>query len=268
MTSASRAGGSKSSKLRGVAYVGGFHDFRIQTGGMRVFPRLENRRQSRPLPTETLKSGLPQVDSAARRRCADGHMHPHPGTVRRRQIHARRAVSLVRRRQTDPLAAFLFDEQRQTFLNRGDALGMHLSKYAKSDLLKIAKIEPGSMSPGEFSHSVRKAVEDDKVRVVLIDSLTGYLTAIPEAAAAVVRLHELTSYLASCGVATFLTVAQQGMLGQNMASPIDVSYIADTMFMMRFFEAGGHVRKAVSVLKKRTGLHETASARLASATTG
>ena len=135
---------------------------------------------------------------------------------------------------------------------------MRLSKHAKHDLLKIAKIEPGSMSPGEFSHSVRKAVEDDKVRVVLIDSLTGYLTAIPEAAAAVVRLHELTSYLASCGVATFLTVAQQGMLGQNMASPIDVSYIADTMFMMRFFEAGGHVRKAVSVLKKRTGLHETA----------
>ena len=115
------------------------------------------------------------------------------------------------------------------------------------------------MSPGEFSHSVRKAVEDDKVRVVLIDSLTGYLTAIPEASAAVVRLRkELTSYFASCGVATLLTVAQQGMLGQNMASPIDVSYIADTMFMMRFFEAGGHVRKAVSVLKKRTGLHETA----------
>jgi circadian clock protein KaiC len=113
------------------------------------------------------------------------------------------------------------------------------------------------MSPGEFSHSVRKAVEDDKVRVVLIDSLTGYLTAIPESAAAIVRLHELTSYLASCGVATFLTIAQQGMLGQNMSSPIDVSYIADTTFMMRFFEAEGRVRKALSVVKKRTGLHET-----------
>jgi circadian clock protein KaiC len=92
---------------------------------------------------------------------------------------------------------------------------------------------------------------------VLIDSLTGYLTAIPEAEAAVVRLHELTSYLASCGVATFLTVAQQGMLGHNVSSPIDVSYIADTMFLMRFFEAHGSVRKAVSVIKKRTGLHET-----------
>ena len=144
-----------------------------------------------------------------------------------------------------------------TFLNRGDALGMNLSKFVKNNMLKLSKVEPGSMSPGEFSHSVRKVVEDDKVRVVLIDSLTGYLTAIPESAAAVVRLHELTSYLASCGVATFLTVAQQGMLGQNMSSPIDVSYIADTMFMMRFFEAHGQVRKAVSVIKKRTGLHET-----------
>ena len=154
-------------------------------------------------------------------------------------------------------AAFLFDEQRMTFIERGDVLGMQLSKHLKNDTLKVAKVEPGSMSPGEFSHSVRKVVEDDKVRVVLIDSLTGYLTAIPEPDAAVIRLHELASYLASCGVATFLTVAQQGMLGQNMMSPIDVSYIADTMFMMRFFETRGEVRKALSVLKKRTGLHET-----------
>ena len=134
---------------------------------------------------------------------------------------------------------------------------MNLSKFAKSGLLKTRQGRARLDVARRVQPSVRKAVEDDKVRVVLIDSLTGYLTAIPEAAAAVVRLHELTSYLASCGVATFLTVAQQGMLGQNMVSPIDVSYIADTMFMMRFFEAGGQVRKAVSVLKKRTGMHET-----------
>jgi len=133
-----------------------------------------------------------------------------------------------------------------------------MSDHVKSGMVKVAKIEPGLMSPGEFSHSVRKVVEDDSVKVVLIDSLTGYLTAIPEAGAAVVRLHELTSYLASCGAATFLTVAQTGMMGQSMMSPIDVSYIADTIFMLRFFEAAGHVRKALSVVKKRTGNHETA----------
>ena len=245
-------------KLRGVAYVAGYHDFKIATGGMRVFPRLDNRRQSRPGRKETLKSGLSQIDALLDKGVPMGTttLILGPSGVGKSTLAAQYLSSAAGKRI--PCATFLFDEQRQTFLDRGDVLGMQLSKYAKQDLLKVAKIEPGSMSPGEFSHSVRKAVEDDDVRVVLIDSLTGYLTAIPEAEAAVVRLHELTSYLASCGVATFLTVAQQGMLGQNMASPIDVSYIADTMFMMRFFEAGGHVRKAVSVLKKRTGMHETA----------
>jgi circadian clock protein KaiC len=244
-------------KLRGVAYVGGFHDFKIQTGGIRVFPRLENRRQSRPLPKETLKTGLAALDALVDDGVPMGTctLILGPSGVGKSTLGGHYLASAARRGISS--AAFLFDEQRQTFLDRGDALGMDLSKHAQRGLVKIAKVEPGSMSPGEFSHAVRKAIEDDKVRVVLIDSLTGYLTAIPESPAAVVRLHELTSYLASSGAATFLTVAQQGMLGQNMMSPIDVSYIADTMFMMRFFEAAGRVRKALSVLKKRTGMHET-----------
>lgn len=244
-------------KLRGVAYVGGFHDLKIETGGIRVFPRLENRRHNRPLSKETLKTGLAQLDALL----SDGvpmgtcTLMLGPSGVGKSTLGSHYLASAAEKGVH--CAAFLFDEQRQTFLDRGDALGMNLSKYVKSGLIKVSKVEPGSMSPGEFSHHVRKAVEDDKVRVVLIDSLTGYLTAIPESDAAVVRLHELVSYLASCGAATFLTVAQQGMLGQNMMSPIDVSYIADTMFMMRYFEAGGSVRKALSVVKKRTGLHET-----------
>ena len=245
------------SKLRGVAYVGGYHDFKIESGGIRVFPRLENRRQNRPVSTETLKSGLPELDALLDNGVPMGTctLILGPSGVGK-STRAGQYLSAAAA-QGICSAAFLFDEQRPTFLNRGDALGMNISQYVKENAITIAKVEPGSMSPGEFSHCVRKAVENDRVKVVLIDSLTGYLTAIPEREAAVVRLHELTSYLASCGVATILTVAQQGMLGQNMASPIDVSYIADTMFMMRFFEAGGKVHKAVSVIKKRTGMHET-----------
>ena len=244
-------------KLRGVAYVGGFHDFKIQTGGIRVFPRLENRRQTRPLPKETLVTGLAPLDALLDDGVPMGTctLILGPSGVGKSTLGGHYLASAAAK--GIPCAAFLFDEQRQTFLDRGDALGMDLSTYVKNGVITVTKVEPGSMSPGEFSHFVRKAVEDDKVRLVLIDSLTGYLTAIPESEAAVVRLHELTSYLASCGAATFLTVAQQGMLGQNMMSPIDVSYIADTMFMMRVFEAGGRVRKALSVLKKRTGQHET-----------
>lgn len=245
------------SKLRGVSFVGGYHDFKIQTGGIRVFPRLENRRIHRTPPKQTLKSGLKEVDALLDNGIPMGTctLILGPSGVGKSTLAAQYLSAAAS--QGICSAAFLFDEQRVVFFNRGDALGMNISKLVKGNVIKVAKVEPGSMSPGEFSHSVRKAVEDDHVRVVLIDSLTGYLTAIPEQEAAIVRIHELTSYLANAGVATFLTVAQTGMLGQNMVSPIDVSYIADTIVMMRFFEAGGKVHKALSVLKKRTGLHET-----------
>jgi circadian clock protein KaiC len=245
------------SKLRGVAYVGGFHDFKIETGGIRVFPRLENRRQIRALPNEHLGSGLKGVDQLLGEGVPMGTttLLLGPSGVGKSTLAAQYLCAAESKGLRS--AAFLFDEQRATFLSRSDELGMNMSANVSANAIKVAKIEPGLMSPGEFSHTVRKAVEDDNVRVILIDSLTGYLTAIPEAEAAVVRLHELTSYLSTCGVATFLTVAQQGMMGQSMVSPIDVSYIADTIFMMRFFEADGKVRKALSVVKKRTGYHET-----------
>ena len=168
-------------KLRGVAYVGGFHDFKIETGGLRVFPRLENRRQQ-PLSSKRDTEERPAAARrAARQRRADGHVHAvlGPSGVGKSTLGGHYLASAAKK--GIHCAAFLFDEQRQTFLDRGDALGMNLTKYVEKRPSEAAKVEPGSMSPGEFSHHVRKAVEDDKVRVVLIDSLTGYLTAIPEA---------------------------------------------------------------------------------------
>ncbi len=245
------------SKLRGVSYVGGFHDFKIATGGLRVFPRLENRRAGGAGAGSMLSSGIPGVDALLDEGLPMGTctLILGPSGVGKSTLGAQYLCAAAS--NDIRAAAFLFDEQREIFLQRSDALGMNMSERVRAGLVKVVKIEPGTMSPGEFSHSVRRAVENDRVRVVLIDSLTGYLTAIPEPGAAVVRLHELASYLASSGAATFLTVAQTGMLGQAMMSPIDVSYIADTIFILRFFEAHGQVRKALSVVKKRTGSHET-----------
>jgi circadian clock protein KaiC len=119
------------------------------------------------------------------------------------------------------------------------------------------QIEPGALSPGEFAHRVRDRVEVDGCRIVLIDSLNGYLHAIPTGHAPLVRMHELLAYLNDRDVATVLTVAQHGMMGSQMAAPIDVSYLADCVILFRFFEAAGMVRKAISVIKKRTGTHES-----------
>jgi circadian clock protein KaiC len=121
----------------------------------------------------------------------------------------------------------------------------------------LKQIDPGDMSPGEFSYGVRTAVERDHARVILIDSLNGYLNAIPQVEAPLVRMHELLSYLNERGVVTLVVVAQHGIVGANMATPIDVSYLADTLILLRFFEAAGTVRRAVSVLKKRSGPHES-----------
>jgi len=245
------------SKLRGVSYVGGYHDFQIQTGGVRVFPRLEPNMVPAVRTSQRLRSGLPHVDALLADALPMGTctLIIGPSGVGKSTLAAQYLCAAATAKLK--AAAFLFDEQRDVFLRRSDDLGMKMTRSLKDGNVAITKIEPGTMSPGEFSHRVRKAIEDDGVKVVLVDSLTGYLTAIPESAAAVVRLHELASYLARRGVATIFTVAQQGMIGSSMISPIDISYIADTIFMLRFFEAEGEVRKALSVVKKRTGKHET-----------
>jgi circadian clock protein KaiC len=151
---------------------------------------------------------------------------------------------------------FLFDERRATFVARCDALGMHASERIASGNLMVEQVEPGVASPGEFSHMVRRCVETGGVRLVGIDTLNGYLNAIPTTNAPVTRMHELLSYLNERAVATLIILAQHGMVGPAMPVPIDLSYLADAIVLLRFFEAEGEVRKAISVVKKRTGVHE------------
>ncbi|MBW8861726.1 MAG: AAA family ATPase, partial [Acidobacteria bacterium] len=154
-------------------------------------------------------------------------------------------------------AVFLFEERPDTFLLRCDALGMQLSARVNSGAIELVQVKPGELSPGEFLHLVREAVEARGAGLVMIDSLNGYLNAIPQSDAPLVRMHELLAYLNGRGIASLVIVAQHGIVGSGMMTPIDVSYLADTVILLRFFEAAGQVRKAISVVKNRSGTHET-----------
>jgi circadian clock protein KaiC len=242
-------------KLRGVAAIEGYHDFKIHRGGVRVFPQLVPRREG-PRPTAPIRSGIEALDQLVGGGLTWGTttLLIGPAGVGKSSAAAQYVTATA---ADSPAAIFLFDERAATFVERCEALGMNINGRLASGQLTIDQIEPGELSPGEFAHRVRGRVEDDGCRVVLIDSLNGYLHAIPTAHAPLVRMHELAAYLNDRNVATLLIAAQHGMMGTHMASPIDVSYLADCVILFRFFEAGGMVRKAISVIKKRTGTHET-----------
>lgn len=241
-------------KFRGVAAVEGFHDFAIRRGGITVFPQLRVRTNSDVrVPQEPLTSGLSELDqllggglSWGSSTLIIGPAGTGKSTLASQYIYADGVRS----------AAFLFDERRASFVARSDAIGMRMTEHVAAGAVSVDQIEPGELSPGEFSYRVRDAVEGG-ARLIYIDSVNGYLNAIPQVEAPLVRLHELLSFLNEAGVITILVVAQHGIVGASMPAPIDVSYLADTVILLRFFEAYGAVRRAVSVVKKRTGAHET-----------
>ena len=243
-------------KVRGVAGTEGYHDFRIHRGGIAVFPQLvpaKTRMMSRAVVT----SGVPEMDALV-----GGGLTPGTCTLLigpagvGKSSYAAQYVSA--NADDTPCAIYLFDERRSTLLHRSATLGMDLDRHVQSGRGTVDQIEPGELSPGEFAHRICRRVDHDGCRVVMIDSLNGYLHAIPTGHAPLVRMHELIAYLNEQGVTTLLVTAQHGIMGMAMASPVDVSYLADAVVLFRFFEAAGEVRKAISVVKKRTGGHETA----------
>lgn len=244
-------------KMRGKPTIEGYHDFKIRRGGLEVFPQLVAGADVAPRPAEGVHSDLPELDQLLGGGLSWGTttLLIGPAGSGKSTLAAHYAGSGVTRENT---AIFLFDERATTFVGRCDALGMKLSDRIADGSVALQQIEPGQMSPGEFSYRVRTAVEQSGARVILIDSLNGYLNAIPQVEAPLVRMHELLSWLNEREVATLLVAAQHGIVGANMATPLDVSYLADTVLLFRFFEAAGEVRKALSVMKKRTGRHEMA----------
>ena len=242
-------------KLRGVAAVDGYHDFRIRQGGIEVYPQLVPDPGRKRVDDEPVTSGIAELDSILGGGLSWGTctLFIGPAGCGKSTMGAQYVAATAARTNA---AVFLFDERVETFVRRCDTLGMAVSERLASGSLTIQQIEPGEMSPGEFSDCVRRRV-DEGCRVVMVDSLNGYLNAIPTASVPLVRMHELIAFLNQRGVATLLIAAQHGIIGTQMVSPIDVSYLADCVIMLRYFEAAGAVRKAVSVMKKRTGAHET-----------
>ncbi len=148
-------------------------------------------------------------------------------------------------------ALFIFDESTNTLLSRCAGLGMDLGKHVNEGRITIRPVDPAELSPGEFAHAIRRAVEQQQAAVVVIDSLNGYLNAMPDERFLTIQLHELLTYLGQAGVATILTGAHQGLIGGPMVAPVDATYLADAVILLRYFEAQGEVRQAISVVKKR-----------------
>ena len=244
------------SKLRGVNAVEGFHDFVIRKGGLEVFPQIDAGRDSPARRTEGVQSGLAELDQLLGGGLTWGTttLLIGPAGSGKSTLAAQYAASGVTETNA---AVFLFDERASTFVSRCDAMGMRLSERLQDGSVTLEQVEPGEMSPGEFSHRVVTAVKEKGARVVLIDSLNGYLNAIPQVEAPLVRMHELLSFLNESGVVTIIIVAQHGVVGSRMTTPLDVSYLADAVVLLRFFESRGVVRRALSVMKKRTGQHES-----------
>jgi circadian clock protein KaiC len=243
-------------KLRGSDYASGFHDFVIRRGGITVFPRLVAADHGSSFPRVLIASGIKQLDTllgGGIERGTSTLLVGPPGSGKSTLALQYAAAATDR---GDHAAAFAFDESRGALLARSTGMGLALREGTGPGQILLRQIDPVEVSPGEFAALVRHSVENDRARVVIIDSLNGYLNAMTQVNFLTAQLHELLSYLNNKGVTTFMVVAQSGMLGANMSSPIDASYLADSVIIMRYFEHGGSVKKAISVMKKRTGGHE------------
>jgi len=242
-------------KMRGIAFRGGFHDMKIVQGGIDVYPRLIASEHHTQFLGDFTPSGNAELDrllGGGLERGTNALLIGAAG-VGKSSLALNYAISAAERGERS--AIFAFDEGRGTIEARAKALGLDLPRAIDDGLVLFQQIDPAEMSPGEFASIVRRRVECDAVRVVLIDSLNGYLNAMPDGRFLILQMHELLSYLAQQGVVTILVLAQHGMVGPN-ETPLDISYLSDAVLMLRYFEHAGMVRRALSVVKKRSGYHE------------
>jgi circadian clock protein KaiC len=243
-------------KLRGSAYREGYHDYVIVTGGLRIFPRLIAAEHVPGFERKPVPSGLIELDYLLGGGIDTGTstLLTGPAGCGKSTIAFSYAWSAAKRGEKAMI--FCFDEGLSTLLERARGLGMEPGPLIESGKLQLQQIDPAELAPGEFVTQIRRLVDEEDLRVLVIDSMNGLLNAMPHEQYLAMQLHELLSYLGQQGIATILTLAQAGVIGSSMSSPVDVSYLADTILLFRYFERAGQIRQAISVVKKRSGVHE------------
>lgn len=244
-------------KLRGCAFREGYHDYIIRSGGIEVFPRLvaaeyEDGHEDKGCAA----SGIAELDLLSGGGLGRGTstLLIGPAGCGKTTIGLRWLATAAERGEKSSI--FIFEETLSTMMGRAAGLGMDLEPFVRNGTVRISHLDPAEVSPGEFVEMVRESVEEHGVRAVMIDSLNGFLQAMPGEQFLALHLHELLTYLNNRGVLTLLILAQMGLVGSAMQTPIDVSYLADNILVLRYFEAHGKVRQAISMMKKRSGGHE------------
>jgi len=243
-------------KYRGQSFRGGYHDYKIDRGGLQVFPRLVAAEHISDVALTNLPSGIEALDALLGGGLEKGTstlLVGSPGTGKS-SVALQFAIAAAERGEA--AALFIFDESIHTLRSRSAGLGMKLEPHLASGLIRVKQVDPAELSPGELVHEIRQAVTRHGAKVIVIDSLNGYLNAMPDERFLIVQLHELLTYLGQSGVATLLVGAQHGLIGTQMQTSVDASYLADAVVLLRYYEAEGEVRQAISVLKKRGGAHE------------
>jgi circadian clock protein KaiC len=244
-------------KLRGVRYREGSHDYVILRGGLHVFARLVASEHHSAFRKTAAASGNAELDALLGEGLHYGTSNLIIGPAGSGKSTLSTMFAHAAAARGERVNYYIFDETKATLCQRAEAMHVNLAPHIESGKLNIEQVDPAVISPGELAFRIRSAVEKEKVRVVVLDSLNGYITAMPHEEFLHLHLHELLTYLNQQGVLTVMVLAQHGLVGP-MGTPIDVSYLADSVIITRFFEALGNIRKAISIIKKRSGPHEAA----------
>lgn len=242
-------------KMRGIRFRGGYHDFEIEQGGICVYPRLVASEHGEIHDDTPVSTGSDQLDSLLGGGVVPGTatLLSGPAGVGKTTASVQTMVSSLK--SGGKASYFLFDERLPTLLKRSKSLGMDLAPFVEGGTLDVRAIDPAELSPGEFVGAVRDAVETFGAKIIVIDSLNAYLQSMPNEQFLVLQMHELLSYLGQKGIVTILILGLHGVTG-DIRSDVDLSYLADAVLQLRYFEAHGEVRQAISVIKTRTARHE------------